>query len=405
MRYPGQIAGILLLSLMAHQSLSQTDIGLVAYYSFDGCDATDDTGKGADGVINGSPGCVCGVQGNALSFDGANDYVQFLGSFDILFSGDFTISFYMAPDVAAGIVDIISKGEACTPDSALTVRYEPATGALRAEIKENINSRAESRTTLAADDCWYHVAWVRSGQSLRLFVDGELEQVVQFDDPIVVDNDGIFSIANSPCLPNGELRFSGYMDELRLYNRALAPPEVTELYEPIDQILSRDTFLFLGNGVAIRLSQSCADTYLWSPPAGVVSPFDPEPVITPDMTTTYRIEMDYGFCAASDTIRLTVVDSTLLNCESVYLPNAFTPNYDGLNDTYGLSNDFFFGQFGSLQIYDRWGTRVFEGITPGERWDGTYQGEELMPGIYVYKLRYRCEGEDFIRTGSFTLIK
>uniref|UniRef100_UPI00260A2BB0 hypothetical protein n=1 Tax=Thermococcus sp. TaxID=35749 RepID=UPI00260A2BB0 len=49
--------------------------GLVAYYSFDHCDARDDSGNGHDGTIYGSPECVDGVKGKALEFDGENDYI------------------------------------------------------------------------------------------------------------------------------------------------------------------------------------------------------------------------------------------------------------------------------------------------------------------------------------------
>ena len=65
---------------------AQVDQGLIAYYSFDACDATDDTGQMADGVISGNPDCVCGVFNNALLLDGQNDFIEFLGNFDVAFT-------------------------------------------------------------------------------------------------------------------------------------------------------------------------------------------------------------------------------------------------------------------------------------------------------------------------------
>lgn len=399
---------LLILSLaigLTGQVAAQPTIGLVAYYSFDNCDATDDTGNGADGVMNGNPGCGCGVMGNALEFDGGDDFIQFLGSFDILFSEDFTLSFYMQSLSTGGIVDIISKKESCTPDSSITVRFEPAVRAVRAELSQDINAMAESRADISPDQCWHHIAWVRSGTNLVMFYDGEAVEIVQMGQSIDATNNGIFSIANSPCLANGELRFAGAMDELRLYNRALSTGEIAELFTPIDRIASRDTALFLGNAIQISLPNSCATSFAWTPAQGVVAFNDREPMITPTITTTYEVTMEYGFCTASDTIQLIVVDSTQLNCESVFLPNAFTPNGDGLNDVFGMSNAFFLGDFGSLQIYDRWGSLLFEGFTPDAKWDGSYESERLLPGTYIYKLRYRCDGIDRIKTGSVNLLR
>ena len=133
---------------------------------------------------------------------------------------------------------------------------------------------------------------------------------------------------------------------------------------------------------------------------------DQEPLITPPANATYGVVMNYGFCQAIDTIRIIVVDSSQLDCDDVFLPNAFTPNGDGLNDDFGLSNaTYFLGDFISMEIYDRWGGRLFEGLTTFEKWDGTINGEEALPSIYIYKLRYRCNGEDKIASGSFNLLR
>ena len=65
--------GLLGMSLI----MAQTTDGLIAYYSFDACDATDDLGNGEDGMLNGDVECGCGAVGNALIFDGVDDWVGF----------------------------------------------------------------------------------------------------------------------------------------------------------------------------------------------------------------------------------------------------------------------------------------------------------------------------------------
>ena len=366
----------------------------------------DDTGNGADGVTSGNPGCTCGVSGNALQFDGIDDAVRFLGAFDVLFAGDFTISFHMLPENPGGIIDMISKKETCTVDNALGIRYEVGTRSIRAEISETISARAENTAVLPADVCWQHIAWVRQGVTLFLYVNGVLKDMDNTPGVLDVSSNGVFSIANSPCLSNGELRFAGRMDELRLYNRALSSAEIADLYLPIDQIATPDQYIFIGESVQVSVPASCASTYNWSPVNGVVSPVIPEPVITPDQTTTYTLSMEYPRCTATDTVRIILLDSTLVDCNDIFIPTAFTPNHDGLNDDYGISNKFFLGEFIALEIYDRWGTRIFRGTVPEDRWDGRYAGgEEAIPDMYLYKLYYRCNGEEKVRAGSLALIK
>ena len=384
---------------------AQPTQGLVAYYSFDACDAMDETGNGADGTISGAPECVCGVFGNALRMNGATDDIRFLGSFDLLFAGDFSICFYILPESPSGIIDLISKKEDCTTDNSLAIRYEAGSRMIRAELSESILARGETKTTLPSDVCWQHIAWVRNGVTLFLYVNGVLADMVNTPGVLDISNNGVFSIANSPCLPNGEQRFAGRIDELRLYNRALTTAEVGDLYEPIDQIATRDTFIFVGGSVPISVTRSCADAFSWSPVNGVLTPVIAEPIISPLQTETFTLTMDYPACVATDTIRITVLDSSQVDCSDVFMPNAFTPNGDDLNDAFGISNKFFLGEFIALEIYDRWGTQLFRGTAPEEKWDGTYLGEDAIPDTYLYKLYYSCNGTTQVRAGAFVLIK
>ena len=139
------------------------------------------------------------MSGNALYFDGVDDYIDFIGGSSLL-AQDFTASFYFAPENSFGLVDIISRREACAPDSAVAVRYEPNTGLLRAELTEGINERAVSEGRLPNDRCWFHIVWVRAGTRLFLFINGLLVD----DSPICPNldarNNGVLGIANSPCL-------------------------------------------------------------------------------------------------------------------------------------------------------------------------------------------------------------
>jgi len=88
----------------------------------------------------------------------------------------------------------------------------------------------------------------------------------------------------------------------------------------------------------------------------------------------------------------------------LYLPNAFTPNNDKLNDTYlpvteGISDYQF-------QIFNRWGEIIFESEDRTQGWDGTYKGKQVKSGVYVYKISILdFLGNPVIKTGHISLIR
>ena len=397
------IAWTFIVSLPA---LSQVDQGLVAHYSFDACDATDDTGQMADGVITGNPECDCGVLNNALVLDGQNDFISFLGSFDVVFTDDFSVSMYFRSDGnATGPVDLLSKKESCILDSIFSVRLLTAQNQVQVEISENASDGTYSNADLDPNKCWHHIVFVRRLNESLLYYNG-VPISSQFTGlQLDINNNGVFSIANSPCLANGEERYGGAIDELRLYNRAITTEEVAQLYFPTDELRITDTIIFKGSGYQANIERTCANAFTWLPSTNVSDPFSSDPLLSPDVSSSYKVNMDYDNCIASDTIRITVVDSLEFSCESVFLPNAFTPNGDQINDFFGISNVVFLGEFDSFEIFDRWGGRVFSASGPFDKWDGTINGEKMPPGMYVYKVRFTCDEGEKSKVGSLSLIR
>jgi gliding motility-associated-like protein len=68
----------------------------------------------------------------------------------------------------------------------------------------------------------------------------------------------------------------------------------------------------------------------------------------------------------------------------LYIPNAFTPNGDGLNDTFGGKGEGITDY--NLQIFNRWGNLIFESNDMKNQWDGNYHNEIAPIGVYVYKI-------------------
>lgn len=67
-------------------------------------------------------------------------------------------------------------------------------------------------------------------------------------------------------------------------------------------------------------------------------------------------------------------------------PNAFTPNADGVNDNFRLvlTGDCGYTRY-EFKVYDRWGRIVFETNDPTQEWDGTYDGQSLKEGVYLWQ--------------------
>ncbi|MBO6516110.1 MAG: gliding motility-associated C-terminal domain-containing protein [Bacteroidia bacterium] len=94
----------------------------------------------------------------------------------------------------------------------------------------------------------------------------------------------------------------------------------------------------------------------------------------------------------------------IINCPCLdYIPNAFSPNGDGLNDVFGLSPWCNLPGY-RLDIFNRWGERVYRTRSISASWDGEYMGRPCLPGVYMFMIHYKGEaGEDFVRSGTFLL--
>ena len=123
----------------------------------------------------------------------------------------------------------------------------------------------------------------------------------------------------------------------------------------------------------------------WSPATDLSSPELPETVARPFETTTYQLTaFDSLGCSASTSITIVVQKD-----DRVYLPNVFSPNGDGDNDLFMIFSDNDVAEVTQFKIFDRWGNLLFdEGPfipnDPQFGWDGTFQGQEMNSGVYVF---------------------
>lgn len=147
------------------------------------------------------------------------------------------------------------------------------------------------------------------------------------------------------------------------------------------------------------LSATGSGTYNWVPATGLSCNTCQTTTASPSVTTEYCVIVtDASGCTDSACVHVAVLD----NCEGLFVPNFFSPNGDGNNDVecvYG-------GCFESMKfsIYDRWGEKVFETTDQSVCWDGTYRGQRLDPGVYVYYIEgTRLTGLPVKISGNITL--
>jgi gliding motility-associated-like protein len=148
--------------------------------------------------------------------------------------------------------------------------------------------------------------------------------------------------------------------------------------------------------------------YLWTPSTGLSCATCPQPSFVADKSITYRVQVRTPFgCTATDDINIAV----LCGKGSVYIPNAFTPNNDGLNDVFYVSG-YGIAKVKRFSIFDRWGKLIFnkENVPAGDRkygWDGNVLGSEVtITTAFVYIVEVECVGGTTIPLkGSVLLVR
>ena len=102
------------------------------------------------------------------------------------------------------------------------------------------------------------------------------------------------------------------------------------------------------------------------------------------------------------------LSSTIIIVENnlqLFIPNAFTPgSFDDINNVFEVYGEGI--EYITMQIYNRWGAKIFESSNQRVAWDGTFKGEMQNPGVYSYyvSLEY-LDGKTSDHKGSVTLIR
>jgi len=159
--------------------------------------------------------------------------------------------------------------------------------------------------------------------------------------------------------------------------------------------------------LAPTVSNGPITTWIWSPATNLSCANCPAPTLTARSTTTYTvIAMNSFGCWSSDTITV----RTFCESAQVYVPNAFSPDGDGINDVLMVRGSGI-AQVKSFRVFNRWGEIVYERANfpandPAYGWDGKVKGTVSPPDVFVYTAEVVCEnGTTYTYKGNVSVLK
>ncbi|HMK05731.1 MAG TPA: gliding motility-associated C-terminal domain-containing protein [Ferruginibacter sp.] len=151
-------------------------------------------------------------------------------------------------------------------------------------------------------------------------------------------------------------------------------------------------------GQSVQLSGAVSgngNTFSWSPPTNINDIYSLQPMVNPPADARYILSAvsNFGCGTSADTMFVKVYNG-------IFIPNAFTPNADRLNDTWNIPALSAYPTF-ELFVYGRWGQLVFYTKDKPMPWDGTYKNSPCPNGAYTYIIK---TGNDVLK-GNVLIIR
>ncbi len=167
--------------------------------------------------------------------------------------------------------------------------------------------------------------------------------------------------------------------------------------------------LFINSAEVVDIDYDASADYIysWSPAEGLSCNDCPDPKIKnleQAMIYTLTVTDQNTGCIIEENISVRFIN--LCSEKAFYIPNIFSPNGDGVNDNFKIIAERP-EEFNEIRLFDRWGNQLYASDNILDAWDGTYKGEPLMPGVYVYRIDYTCleTGEQLNVYGDITVMR
>jgi gliding motility-associated-like protein len=199
------------------------------------------------------------------------------------------------------------------------------------------------------------------------------------------DKEGVLNWQDGSTNPNYEIKEAGLYWLEQRKGSCSSRDSMRVFFESLSIDLGADTSICEGNVLEIDLSQANGNYYLWQD--GLNSA---QRILTE--AGLYSVEVGTDVCIAKDSFVLEIETCATEQACQIYIPNAFSPNSDGINDYLELQSNCELFDY-KLQVFDRWGNRVYESADPIAFWDGKYHNEHLDNGVYLVYIACRFEGE------------
>jgi len=429
---------------------AQTTDGLVAYYPMDG-NAEDLSGSGFNGQIFGANTVAnrFGEPGKALSFDGTNDYLEIADAPPLRLGGSYTLSFWILIEEYNNELaySIFSKRTGIVQDGyALQIIGTDHPSLEQGELSMLVSSggvpNIQSGEAILENN-WLNVivCFNEENSTCTMFFDG-IEVNSQVIPPA---NDQItatlkIGVDDQSILNN--FYFEGILDELRIYDRILSESEKNEIAQEV-----------------VCDDNDCSTIDVYNPETGLCehTPVSPEncddgncqtedsydaeicecvnePISLPDCddedcqtidfyneetcecenTLISSQDCDDNDCATVDSYNEETCECENLLVEArrnIFIPNAFSPNGDGINDKWVVYGGSCVDKINSILIYSRKGDLVYQSkeFELNERehaWDGLVKGVKPNQATFTYVIDLvYANGDKEIKSGAIYLMQ
>jgi gliding motility-associated-like protein len=177
---------------------------------------------------------------------------------------------------------------------------------------------------------------------------------------------------------------------------ATSNPVKVSVIQNVDVEAGPDKTIIEGESVELEGTANGAYPVIWTPTQTLTFPVNQlRPLASPTVTTTYTLSAKVGDCTDESKVTVTVLPR-------VRIPNAFSPNGDGLDDTWEIDR---IAEYPNSRviIFNRWGNKIFEttGYNRSNEWNGTIKGQPAPLGTYYYVITL---GNGKSYTGPLTIV-
>jgi gliding motility-associated-like protein len=337
------------------------------------------------------------------------------------------INIFQSPTVDAGIDTFACAGSSVSLDATGATSYtwqnnnslsctqcaNPVAKPLQPEVyyvtgtsngcssSDSVKIKVQTRQSLTAQPASYTIC---EGDFVNLNVSGTDKYSWLTDNTLsstTIPNPVATPVANTVYTAIGKDSKNCFADTARINVTVNPTPKVTIADSAVEVLAGTNYTILASTG------SDGAVTLEWSPPLGLSCFSCLQPTTTVNNTITYTLTATDAFgCRGSDSIILIA----LCDKKSIFIPNTFSPNNDGVNDNfYPRANGTVLIK--SMTIFNRWGQVVFDkrnfyvnGAPNG--WDGKYNNVQQRPDVYVYIIKLVCaNNETFTQRGNISLIR